>query len=150
VCVCDYVCDTLVWVIRWRKRRGVRACVCGGSASSVLFILVHFIGIDAGLPACPPYTNHITHTHATAPPLLSPPSDDTHTPTNPTTNTPTHQKPAPPPPQNTHTPTHPPPPKTLTNTKPTGNSLTSEQKGGLIFGGLFVFFILFLSGYLLE
>ncbi|GAB5037353.1 rubredoxin-type fe 4 protein [Nannochloropsis oceanica] len=31
-----------------------------------------------------------------------------------------------------------------------GNNLTSEQKGGLIFGGLFFFFVLFLSGYLLE
>jgi hypothetical protein len=31
-----------------------------------------------------------------------------------------------------------------------GNSLTSEQKGLLIFGGLGVFFLLFLSGYLLE
>lgn len=31
-----------------------------------------------------------------------------------------------------------------------GNSLTSEQKSGLIFGGLFFFFALFISGYLLE
>ena len=31
-----------------------------------------------------------------------------------------------------------------------GNSLTADQKGLLIFGGLFAFFGLFLAGYLLE